>query len=120
MASANDLFTGSLLIGAGAFQWTPLKETCLKNCRSTIGFLMTEWRDGPGGAFVMGSRHGIYCVGCCWALMAALFAFGVMNLVWVALIAILVLVEKTAPLGRIGARGAGIIFIAAGIWIAAR
>jgi predicted metal-binding membrane protein len=75
-----------LLVAAGVFQFTSLKDRCLAHCRSPIGFLMTDWRDGPRGAFAMGLRHGSTCVGCCWMLMALLFVAGVMNLLWVAAI----------------------------------
>ena len=86
-----------LLIVAGIYQWTPAKDACLKTCRSPLGFLMTQWREGAMGALVMGVRHGIYCVGCCWALMLVLFGVGVMNMLWVLLITAFVLVEKIMP-----------------------
>jgi predicted metal-binding membrane protein len=100
---------GLLLIAAGIFQWTPLKSTCLTQCRSPLGFIMTEWREGTWGALVMGLRHGSYCVGCCWVLMALLFVAGVMNLIWVTVIAVLILVEKVLPRGELvgGPRGGG-------------
>ena len=85
---------GALLLGAGIYQFTPLKDACLRQCRSPLGFLLREWRSGPGGAMVMGVRHGALCVGCCWALMALLFVLGVMNLWWIAVVAAVVLVEK--------------------------
>jgi predicted metal-binding membrane protein len=106
---------GLLLMAAGIFQWTPLKSTCLTQCRSPLGFLMTEWREGAWGALVMGLRHGIYCVGCCWVLMALLFVAGVMNLLWVAAIAALVLVEKVLPRGALVGRVAGGVFMLAGL-----
>jgi predicted metal-binding membrane protein len=73
--------SGATLTAAGLFQLTPLKHTCLKHCRSPLGFLLTDWRDGAWGAFLTGLRHGSYCLGCCWLLMALLFVAGVMNLV---------------------------------------
>jgi predicted metal-binding membrane protein len=76
MAATSPVLNGGLLIVAGIFQWTPLKHMCLKGCRSPLSFLMSEWRDGKAGAFIMGLRHGSYCVGCCWILMALLFAAG--------------------------------------------
>jgi predicted metal-binding membrane protein len=109
------LVGGLLLIAAGLFQWTPLKSTCLMQCRSPLGFLMTEWREGAWGALVMGFRHGSYCVGCCWVLMALLFVAGVMNLLWVAAIAALILVEKVLPRGELVGRVAGGVLLLAGL-----
>jgi predicted metal-binding membrane protein len=117
MATTSDLLGGLLLFAAGIFQLTPLKQACLSHCRSPLGFLMAEWRDGLGGAFVMGLKHGTYCVGCCWALMALLFVAGVMNLLWVAIIAGFVLIEKIVPAGHWLGRAAGILLIAWGSWI---
>jgi predicted metal-binding membrane protein len=109
---------GAILIAAGVYQLTPFKGACLAHCRSPLGFLMSHWRDGAAGALRMGIEHGIYCLGCCWALMCVLFAVGVMNLVWVAALTIFVLVEKIGPAGALVARGAGIAMIAAGalVW----
>jgi predicted metal-binding membrane protein len=106
-----------LLIGAGVFQWTPLKEACLTTCRSPLGFIMAEWREGVRGALVMGLRHGAYCIGCCWALMTLLFVAGVMNLVWVATIAVFVLIEKVVPGGHRVSRLAGGLLVAAGVFL---
>jgi predicted metal-binding membrane protein len=106
---------GLLLVAAGVFQWTPLKSICLTQCRSPLGFVMTEWREGAWGALVMGLRHGSYCVGCCWVLMALLFVAGVMNLLWVAAIAALVLVEKVLPRGELVGRVAGGLLMLAGL-----
>jgi predicted metal-binding membrane protein len=97
------------------FQLTPLKRACLKNCRSPLSFLMSEWREGAVGAFVMGVQHGAYCLGCCWILMALLFVAGVMNLVWVAVIALLVMGEKMLPKGEVLGHIAGIALMAGGI-----
>ena len=101
---------GALFLVAGIWQLTPLRDACLSRCRSPVSFLMTEWRDGTRGAFVMGARHGAWCVACCWALMLLLFAAGVMNLLWVAAIGAWVLLEKTLPdarwLSRTGALAA--------------
>jgi len=106
-----------LLIGAGLYQFAPLKDVCLDKCRTPLGFIMTEWRDGRRGALLMGLRHGAYCTGCCWALMALLFVGGVMNLLWVALLALFVLIEKVLPAGgRLGKAG-GIALIGWGAWI---
>lgn len=115
MVSTSPYLGGSLLVAAGIFQWTPLKRACLTACRSPMGFIMTEWRDGPAGALVMGFRHGVYCVGCCWVLMALLFVAGVMNLVWVAAIAIFVLVEKVVPAGERVGQAAGVALVLAGV-----
>jgi predicted metal-binding membrane protein len=100
MVSASPILSGTLLIGAGTFQFTPLKDRCVTHCRSPLSFLTGHWREGTAGAFGMGAHHGTYCVGCCWALMALLFVLGVMNLLWVAGLAVLVLAEKTLPAGR--------------------
>ena len=117
MVSNNPVFGGMLLIAAGVFQFTPLKNACLTHCRSPIGFFMTEWREGNRGAFLMGVRHGIYCVGCCWVLMTLLFVAGVMNLLWVAMIAGYVLVEKIVPAGDWVRRAAGFCTIILGVWM---
>lgn len=111
---------GLLLVAAGVYQFTPLKEVCLSRCQSPFGFLLGEWREGPAGAVVMGLRHGAFCVGCCWVLMALLFVAGVMNLLWVAAIAAFVLVEKVAPLGRLVSRFAGALLIVWGGWLITR
>jgi len=120
MAAMSPLLAGGLLVAAGVFQWTPLKRACLAACRSPLSFLMTAWREGRAGAFVMGFRHGLYCLGCCWALMALLFVAGVMNLLWVAAIAVVVLVEKVVPRGDLVGRLAGVVFVAAGGLLVAR
>lgn len=119
MATTNTLLASLLLVAAGLFQWTPLKYTCLHHCRTPISFLINEWRDGTMGALQMGLKHGSYCLGCCWSLMILLFVAGVMNLLWIATLTALVLLEKVAPKGHYLSRGAGIIFIGWGIWLAA-
>ena len=120
MSAAGPLFAGALLIAAGIFQWTPLKHACLSACRSPLSFLMSRWREGRAGSFLVGLQHGLYCLGCCWALMALLFAAGVMNLVWVAGLAIIVMVEKVAPRGDMLARLAGVGLLLAGTILATR
>jgi len=115
MASTSPVFGGLLLVAAGVFQFTPLKHACLGRCRSPMGFLLSEWRRGRWGALTMGLKHGAYCVGCCWALMALLFVAGVMNLLWVAAIAVFVLLEKTAPMGEMLGRVTGVALVLAGI-----
>ena len=103
------LLGGALLLAAGVFQWTRLKYVCLTNCRSPLSFIMSDWRDGVGGALKMGLRHGVYCLGCCWILMALLFVLGVMNLVWIAALAAFVLLEKVAPKGHLLGRAGGVL-----------
>jgi predicted metal-binding membrane protein len=93
------LMGGLVLMAAGLYQWTPLKRMCLQHCRSPFAFVMHGWRDGYIGAFTLAARHGAYCVGCCWALMIVLFAVGLMNLEWMALLAAVVFVEKVVPWG---------------------
>ena len=93
-------FAAGVLALAAAYELTPLKDVCLAKCRSPIGFLLGSWRDGRLGALEMGSRHGGWCLGCCWALMAALFALGVMSLTWMAFVAALIALEKVVPWGR--------------------
>jgi predicted metal-binding membrane protein len=88
---------GATLILAAVYQLTPLKGACLGKCRSPLGFLLGSWRDGPRGALIMGSKNGAWCVGCCWALMASLFALGIMSITWMAVAAALIAVEKTMP-----------------------
>lgn len=120
MVSTSPYLGGGFLLAAGIFQWTPLKYACLTTCRSPLSFLITQWREGARGALVMGLRHGAYCVGCCWALMALLFVAGVMNLVWVAAIAVAVLLEKVVPRGDLVGRLAGVVLVAAGVVLIAR
>jgi predicted metal-binding membrane protein len=119
MASAGGALGGIVLIAAGAYQWTPLKDVCLAQCQTPLLFLMRHGgfrRDVPG-CLLLGLRHGAYCVGCCWVLMALLFVGGVMNVLWIALLALLVLLEKLTSIGRLIARFAGIALVAAGAWL---
>jgi predicted metal-binding membrane protein len=118
--STSGIVGGILLASTGVFQWTRLKNACLRHCRSPLGFILTEWRAGTWGAFQMGLRHGAYCVGCCWLLMALLFIAGVMNLWWVATIAAVVLIEKVAAAGPWIARATGVLLILWGGWMLAR
>jgi predicted metal-binding membrane protein len=115
MEATSSIFAAALLIAAGVFQWTPLKQKCLTGCAGPLGFLMTRWRDGRAGALRMGLDHGAYCLGCCWAVMALLFAAGVMNLLWVAGLSLFVLAEKLAP--RQVSRAGGAAMVAAGVWM---
>ena len=119
MRSTTPVLGGLLLVVAGVFQWTPLKEACLVHCRSPLGFIMTHWRERRRGAFLMGLHHGTYCVGCCWALMLLLFVNAVMNLLWVGAIAAFVLMEKVVPAkGRLS-QVTGALLVAWGLFVLA-
>ncbi len=111
MQTTSATVTGLVLIAAGLYQWTPLKQACLRRCRSPLEFVMTHWREGASGAFIMGTQHGVYCLGCCWMLMLLLFVGGVMNLAWIAALAAFVLMEKLAPAGRWISRAAGALLV---------
>lgn len=115
--SVTPLIGAIILILAGIYQFTPLKYDCLSNCRIPVSFLATEWRDGTSGALIMGLRHGLYCLGCCWTLMLLLFVTGVMNLLWVALIAGYVLIEKVTSAGQRISRVIGLLMIGWGVWL---
>src|SRR5215467_6524970 len=119
MTSISNVLGGIVLILAGVYQWTPLKDACLAQCQTPLGFLMRHggFRGDVAGCLLLGIRHGGYCVGCCWFLMALLFVVGVMNVLWIALLALLVLVEKVVPFGRWVARGAGLACAGAGAWM---
>jgi len=106
---------GGTLVVAAAYELTPLKDVCLTKCRSPLGFLLGAWRDGPAGGFEMGVRHGAWCVGCCWALMASLFALGVMSLAWMAFVAALIALEKTLPWKRVVTYGTAALLLALGV-----
>jgi predicted metal-binding membrane protein len=97
MVSSSAWLGGVLLLLAGIFQFTPLKQSCLTHCRGPLEFIMTRWREGSDGAFRMGLEHGAFCAGCCWALMALLFVAGVMNILWIAALTLLVCLEKMLP-----------------------
>ncbi len=109
--------TATFLLAAGAYQLSPLKRVCLSHCRSPAAYLSAHWRAGTWGALRMGSAHGLYCVGCCWVLMLLLFAGGIMNLVWIAGLTSVVLLEKLAPRGDWVAGCTGWILIALGAWL---
>jgi predicted metal-binding membrane protein len=119
MAASSRVFGGTVLIVAGLYQWTRLKEACLSQCQAPITFILRHGglRGTPTGSLMLGLRHGVYCVGCCWALMLLLFVLGVMNLLWIAALAILVMLEKVIPFGRAVARLAGLLFVAGGGWM---
>jgi predicted metal-binding membrane protein len=105
---------GGTLLVAALYQWTPLKDRCLAKCRSPLGFLLGSWRDGPSGALTMGTKHGAWCVGCCWALMAALFALGIMSVTWMAVVAALIALEKMVPWRSVAMHGTAVILLALG------
>ena len=107
----------ALLLAAGIFQWTPLKNACLRHCRTPMGFITNDWREGRRGALLMGLHHGGYCLGCCWALMGLLFLLGVMNLLWIAALSAFVLVEKAGPGGPWVSRITGAALVAWGVWL---
>jgi predicted metal-binding membrane protein len=109
---------GTLLVTA-LYELTPIKNVCLGKCRSPLGFLIGSWRDGLSGALKMGARHGAWCVGCCWALMAALFALGVMSIAWMAFIAALIALEKVFPWGRVATYSTAALLLVLGILVIA-
>jgi predicted metal-binding membrane protein len=115
MDSAARWLSAAVLVAAGLYQLTPLKEACLSRCRNPASFLARHYRPGRAGALRLGAIHGAYCVGCCWLLMALLFVGGVMNLAWIALLSVLVAAEKLLPGGRYVALAAGLVFIAWGV-----
>ena len=117
MWSTNRQLSAALLIAAGLYQLSPWKYTCLSHCRSPAAFLAEHFRPGAAGAFRMGLLHGAYCLGCCWVLMALLFAGGIMNLVWIAGLAIFVLLEKVLPWGAAFSRISAAAFLALGLWL---
>ena len=106
---------GGTLVLAAIYELTPAKDVCLGKCRSPLGVLLGSWRDGRLGALVMGAKNGAWCVGCCWALMASLFAVGVMSIWWMAVVAGLIAIEKTLPWGRAASRGTAAVLLALGI-----
>jgi len=114
MRATSTVLAGLVLVAAGVYQFTPAKRACLRHCRSPLEFVMLHWQPGARGAFAMGVRHGAYCVGCCWLLMLLLFVGGVMNVAWIAGIALYVLVEKTVPAGHWVSRAAGVVLLFAG------
>ena len=108
-------FAGCVLVVAALYEVTPLKDACLGKCRSPLGFLLGSWRSGPSGALRMGAKHGAWCVGCCWALMAALFALGVMSIVWMAFVGALIAAEKMLPWRRAATWGTAALLLALGV-----
>lgn len=117
MRLANGALAGSLLVAAGAYQWSPAKAGCVARCRSPLGFMINDWREGAGGAFVMGLRYAAWCVGCCWLVMTVLFVAGAMSFAWAAAISVYVLAERLLPLGRTFDRSVGAGLVAWGAWL---
>jgi predicted metal-binding membrane protein len=120
MAGTSRMLGGIILITAGIYQWAPLKDACLAHCQSPLLFVHRHggFQRASSGSLLLGLRHGAYCVGCCWALMALLFVGGIMNVLWIAAISAFALIEKIVPAGRLISRVAGIGFAAAGVWLA--
>jgi predicted metal-binding membrane protein len=108
---------GGTLLVAAAYELTPLKDVCLGKCRSPLGFLLGSWREGRSGALRMGANNGAWCVGCCWALMAALFALGIMSVVWMAVIAGLIAIEKVVPWRRVASYGTAAVLVSLGLLV---
>jgi predicted metal-binding membrane protein len=121
MQSASGIIGGLVLVAAGLYQWTPIKDACLKNCQAPLLFIQRHggFRRDALGSLRLGFRHGLYCVGCCWALMVLLFVGGIMNVLWIAGIAIFVLAEKIVPSGHLLSRIAGAVLITGGVWLIA-
>ena len=120
MVVADRWLASAILVGAGAYQWSPLKDKCLTQCRSPLRFIMGHWHAGRLGALRMGVAHGLYGFGCCWAIMLLLFVGGVMNLIWVAIIAGFILLEKVVPYGRLVSRITWLVLIGGGVlWLIA-
>jgi predicted metal-binding membrane protein len=118
-SNAGQPIAGATLLIAAGYELTPLKDVCLGKCRSPLGVLLGSWRDGLAGAVRMGARNGAWCVGCCWALMASLFALGLMSLWWMAVVAGLIAVEKTVPWRRIATYGTAVLLLALGVLVLA-
>lgn len=117
MMQATAPLAGGILVIAGLYQFSPLKQSCLRQCSTPMSFLMTQWREGASGALGMGWRHGTFCVGCCWALMGLLFVVGVMNAAWIIAITVYVLIEKILPGGEKLSKLLGALMIGLGAWI---
>jgi predicted metal-binding membrane protein len=118
MVITSPLLGGLLLITAGIFQWTPFRDACMSKCRSPLGFLMTEWREGRRGALIMGLKAGLFCVGCCWLLMILSFVLGVMNMIWMAALTAFMLIEKVID-NKWLSRTAGLTLAVWGLWVIA-
>jgi len=117
--NAGRAIAGATLVVAAVYQLTPLKDACLGKCRSPLGLLLTSWREGPSGAVRMGAKNGAWCVGCCWALMASLFALGVMSIAWMAFVAGLIALEKLFPWRRVATMAVTALLVALGVLLLA-
>ena len=117
MKTSSPLLSGSILLLAGIYQWTPFKEVCLKHCRTPLGFFIERWREGHPGAVYMGWRYGLFCVGCCWALMAIMFSVGAMNILWMAILSVFVLCEKIFPAHTLLRNIAGVLLVGWGSYL---
>lgn len=118
-AMAGDRLAGGgalVLIAAGLFQFAPLKQACLTHCRNPLSFFLTRWRNGPGSGLRLGLSHGLFCLGCCWALMATALAMGAMSLWWMALLTAVAVVEQWTPIGPRAGRGVGVALVSLGLW----
>ena len=116
MRLASARAAGVVLLAAGTWQWTATKAACVARCRSPLGYMMSDWREGARGAFVMGLRYAVWCIGCCWLAMVVLFVGGAMSFTWAIAIAVYVLLERLLPLGRAFDRAAGAALVAWGAW----
>jgi len=114
MSSTSAWLSAAILIFAGLYQLSPLKHVCLQRCRNPADFLSRHWRPGTSGALRMGLEHGLFCIGCCWVLMALLFVGGIMNVLWIGMLALFVILEKVAPYGPRFAQIGGIVLLAWG------
>jgi predicted metal-binding membrane protein len=115
---AGPYVAGGVIVAAGIYQLTPLKDVCLKHCRSPMAFLLMRWREGRTGSLLMGLEHGGWCVGCCWGLMAALFALGVMSIGWMVFVAALIAIEKLLPWRVLANRGIAVLLVVLGLGVA--
>jgi len=117
MISINTNFSAALLIFTGLYQWSPFKQKCLQLCRSPFSFISTHWKEGVAGAIRLGLKHGQYCLGCCWLLMALLFVTGVMNIKWILILSLIVIVEKMLPKGDVLSKVLGILLLCYGFYL---
>lgn len=120
MHKYGSLIGGAVLIAAGLYQLTPLKNVCLKHCRSPLHFIMHRWREGYLGALIMGMDHGAYCLGCCWGLMLVLFVVGIMNIAWMGILTLVIFVEKISKHGVVISKVVGGLLILLGLVMAIR
>ncbi len=111
----NTIANGIVLLLAGIYQFTPYKKACLYHCRTPISFFLTSWKEGKLGVYQMGLQHGLFCLGCCWALMLLSFVFGLMNMIWMAIITFQLIAEKILPFGEYTGKAAGVVYISLGI-----